>query len=143
MRLHLEGSGARLRRPHRAGRSPWGGVARRDDRERVLRYLESEPDLRGKAKIIRARGDADDRGYDPAFDPDMPICILTIQGCKGLEFRALHWLFAEDLSRYHTLEHYYMLVTRAKTRLDIYYTRKLPPEIARAYSPPQTSIWEP
>ena len=68
-------------------------VARRDDRERVLGYLELDPDLRGKAKIIRARGDQDDRGYDPAFHPDMPICILTIQGCKGLEFRALHWLF--------------------------------------------------
>jgi hypothetical protein len=117
-------------------------VARRQDREQVLAYLEADPALQGKAKIIRAAGaDGDDGDYDPAFDPEMPICILTVQACKGVEFRALHWLFSERLSYHHTLEHYYTVVTRAKTRLDIYYSGKLPQELARAYSAPSGSIW--
>ena len=116
-------------------------VARTEDRDRVLAYLEADPDLQGKAKIIRAKRDDDGRSYDPAFDPDMPICILTVQGCKGLEFRALHWLFSEELSYHHTLEHYYTVVTRAKTRLDVYYTTNLPTALAKAYAAPGNPVW--
>jgi superfamily I DNA/RNA helicase len=117
-------------------------VARTDDRDRVYAYLEADAQLQGKSKIIRARSDDEDgRSYDPSFDPDIPICILTVQGCKGLEFRALHWLFAEQLSYHHTLEHYYTVVTRTKTRLDLYYTNALPTDLARAYAAPGGSIW--
>jgi hypothetical protein len=117
-------------------------VARRQDREQVFAYLDADPALRGKAKIIRAPGgDGDEGNYDPTFDPEKPICILTVQGCKGLEFRALHWLFSERLSYHYTLEHYYTVVTRAKTRLDIYYSGQLPQELARAYSMASGSIW--
>jgi hypothetical protein len=106
----------------------------------VSEYFEQDPVLAGKSKIIRARVD-ETENYDPSFDPDAPICVLTVQGCKGLEFRALHWLFCEDLAHHYSLEHYYTVVTRAKTSLDIYYTAKLPQEIARAYSPPGGSLW--
>lgn len=115
-------------------------VAYTNDRERVLKYLNSRPALRGKAKIIRSKGDSTD-GYDPSFDPDAPICILTVKGCKGLEFRALHWLFCDDLSNFHTNEHYYTVVTRAKTSLDISFTRMLPEILARAHSEKGGSIW--
>jgi superfamily I DNA/RNA helicase len=118
-------------------------VARRDDRDNVHRYLEQDPELCGRSKIIRARGGPsdDDTDYDPTFDPDTPICILTVQGCKGLEFRAVHWLFCEELSYYHSPEHYYTVVTRAKTSIDISYTHNLPQVIARAYAPPGRPNW--
>jgi superfamily I DNA/RNA helicase len=117
-------------------------VARKEDRDRVYDYFEDDAELSGKSKIIRARGSEDDEGdYDPAFEPDKPICILTVQGCKGLEFRALHWLFCEDNSFYHSVEHYYTVVTRAKTSIEIYFTRRLPQEIARAYAPPGRPSW--
>jgi superfamily I DNA/RNA helicase len=108
-------------------------VARRSDRELVFNHLEADATLNGKSKIIRARDDAED-DYDPSFAPDAPICILTVKGCKGLEFRAVHWLFADELSHFHDDEHYYTVVTRAKTSLDIYYTIVLPQTLARAHS---------
>ena len=108
-------------------------VARKESRERVLGYFEEDPDLRGKSKIIRARDDEHD-AYDPSFDFEKPICIITVQGCKGLEFRAVHWLFCDDLSWYHDNEHYYTVVTRAKTSLDLYFTKTLPQTLARAHS---------
>ena len=108
-------------------------VARRNDREKAFEYFESDPALKGKSKIIRAK-EENDGDYDPSFDPDAPICILTVKGCKGLEFRAVHWLFCDDLSGFHNSEHYYTVVTRTKTSLDIYYTGKLPQTLARAHS---------
>jgi len=117
-------------------------VARTEDRNLVHNYLENDPELEGKSQIIRARtGDEDDSDYDPSLDPDNPICILTMQGCKGLEFRAVHWLFCDDLSKHHNAEHYYTVVTRAKTSLDIYFVRSLPQVLARAYSPPAGDLW--
>jgi superfamily I DNA and RNA helicase len=117
-------------------------VARTDDREVVLDFLENFRGLSGKAKIIRSKTtDLGDRAYDPSFDPDFPICIITVQGCKGIEFRAIHWVFCEELSHRFSLEHYYTVVTRAKTSLDLYYSGKLPEALARAYSQPTESIW--
>ena len=117
-------------------------VARQEDRERVFTFFENEPDLAGKSKIIRARASGD-AGYRPTFEPEAPICVLTVQGCKGLEFRAVHWLFCEELSHYHAAEHYYTVVTRAKTSLDISYTANLPQVLARAHAPASAtgSIW--
>lgn len=115
-------------------------VARQRDRDKVHDYLESVPELRGKSKIIRARSGESDEDYEPSFEGE-PIVILTVKGCKGLEFRAVHWLFCEQLDHYHTTEHYYTVVTRAKTRLDIYYETALPQELARACPPSPGSIW--
>jgi len=115
-------------------------VARRSDRDRVFDYLEDVPALAGKSKIMRSKEDGNDY-YEPTFDSDKPICILTLKGCKGLEFRAVHWLFADDLSHHHGPEHYYTVVTRAKTSLDIFYTDALPQILARAYSPTGVVEW--
>ncbi|KQN19273.1 hypothetical protein ASE86_12230 [Sphingomonas sp. Leaf33] len=115
-------------------------VARQRDRDKVHDYFESVPELRGKSKIIRARSGNSDEEYDPSFE-DEPIVILTVKGCKGLEFRAVHWLFCEQLDHYHSTEHYYTVVTRAKTRLDIYYETALPQELARACPPSPGPIW--
>lgn len=117
-------------------------VARRNDREEVFYHLENDPDLKGKSQVIRAREDSGD-DHDPAFDPETPICILTVKGCKGLEFRSVHWLFCEDLKWSHTNEVYYTVVTRAKTSLDLYYTNqgKLPEVLARACPQPVDELW--
>ncbi len=115
-------------------------VARKDDREVVFSYLETVQALAGKSKIIRSKEDSDD-AYDPSFDSDAPICILTVKGCKGLEFRAVHWLFADELSHHHKPEHYYTVVTRAKTSLDVSYTNALPQTLARAHSETGVTEW--
>src|SRR5262249_41774976 len=102
-------------------------VPRQDDRDLVYQYLEEDPELTGKSQIIRANtGDADDRDFNPAFDSSTPISILTVHACKGIEFRAVHWLFCEDLAWHYNHEHYYTVVTRAKTSLDLYFTTNLP-----------------
>ena len=117
-------------------------VARREDRAIVHDALERDPDLRGLSQVVRARdGSQEDREFNPAFDPSCPISIVTMQGCKGLEFCALHWLFCDDLSGYHNVEHYYTVVTRAKTSLHISYTQKLPQVLARSYAPASSNIW--
>jgi superfamily I DNA/RNA helicase len=115
-------------------------VARREHRDTVFEYFEGDPALQGRSKIIRAKAGNED-AYDPSFEPDVPICILTVQGCKGLEFRAVHWLFCEELSYHHNHEHYYTVVTRAKTGLDLYYSSGLPQALARAYAPAGEDLW--
>jgi superfamily I DNA/RNA helicase len=115
-------------------------VARKEDRDAVFEYFEQDVDLVGKSKIIRARDEAD-VDYDPSFDADAPICILTVAGCKGLEFRAVHWLFAEQLSYHHTHETYYTVVTRAKSSLNIYYNAALPNVLVRAHSIGNEELW--
>ena len=116
-------------------------VAPKKDRDLVLEALDGDAALRGKAKIIKSMSDEDDDDYNPSFDSSIPICILTVKGCKGLEFRAVHWLFADALSQYHNEEHYYTVVTRAKTSLDISYTNALPQILARAHSETGVTPW--
>ena len=115
-------------------------VARKNDREVVFNFLEAIPALAGKSKIIRSRIDRDE-DYKPSFDQEAPICIITVKGCKGLEFRAVHWLFADELSHHHKPEDYYTVVTRAKTNLNVYYTKALPQILARAYSDSGVAEW--
>ena len=115
-------------------------VARTEDRDGVLGHLEQDTDLRDKVQIVRAR-ESGETGYDPAIAPDRPICILTVKGCKGLEFRTVHWLFSDDLSHRHENEDYYTVITRAKTSLDIYHTARLPEVLARAHSEDGIASW--
>ena len=115
-------------------------VPRRTDRDFVLEQFEGDELLAGKARITRAR-ESDERGYDPAFSSDLPICIVTEQGSKGLEFRAAHWLFCDELQSRRSLEMYYTITTRAKTRLDIYSGSDLPTALARAVPPTDKPDW--
>jgi superfamily I DNA/RNA helicase len=114
-------------------------VARKDERDAMFEFFEADAALKGKSKILRSR-DAGE-AYEPSFDPQKPICILTVKGCKGLEFRAVHWPLAADLAKYHDPEHYYTVVTRAKTSLDVYATHALPDILVRAHSESGVARW--
>ncbi len=117
-------------------------VPRRNDRQEIANALENETDLASKWQIVRARtGDDSDRNYNPALDASRPILIMTEQACKGLEFRALHWMFVDDLAHYRTDERYYTIVTRAKTSIDIYHEGALPSPLAKSYAPPVKELW--
>ena len=59
----------------------------------------------------------------------------------GLEFRTVHWLFADKLSNYHKDEDYYTVVTRAKTSIDVYYTTSLPAVLAGAHAEDGVLPW--
>jgi superfamily I DNA/RNA helicase len=111
-------------------------VARRTDRDQVLSAFESDAILAGLSQIVRAREADEQGGYSPTLDPRRPILILTVDGCKGLEFRAVHWLFCDENTYYFQAEHYYTVVTRAKTRIDLYCRNSLPPTLAAAYAAP-------
>jgi DNA helicase IV len=76
------------------------------------------------------------------FEPGVRICIITIQSCKGLEFRALHWLFADEYSHFTTRERAYTVVTRAKSSLTLYHNDPLPGFLAGAFPPPPSSLFE-
>lgn len=116
-------------------------VPRKEDRQDIADALDNDSDLESRWQIVRSRsGDAGD-GYNPALDASHPILIMTEQACKGLEFRALHWLFVNDLAHYRTSERYYTIVTRAKTSLDIYYSGTMPTQLARSYVAPSKGLW--
>lgn len=73
-----------------------------------------------------------DEGY-VAFEPDKPVCICTVYGAKGLEFRAAHILEAESMKKSPLNRNIaYMAVTRAKTSLTIYHSKPLPPYLESA-----------
>ena len=115
-------------------------VARTERRDLVLAHLTREGPVRDMVQVVRAR-DAGETDYSPVLDPARPICILTAKGCKGLEFRTVHWLFADELSHHHSAEDYYTVITRAKTSLDIYYTESLPEILARAHAEEGVAPW--
>lgn len=60
-------------------------------------------------------------GY-AALDPDRRILVGTVHGAKGLEFRAMHILASEGISKFPRNRNRiaYTAVTRAKTSLGIY-----------------------
>ena len=99
----------------------------------VLRHLSRDPILGDFAHVVKA-GQTGESDYDPKLDANRPICILTVKGCKRLEFRTVHWLFADDLSFVLRREDYYTVITRAKTSLDIYSVDALSETVAGAYS---------
>ncbi len=69
------------------------------------------------------------------------MCITTVQSCKGLEFRALHWLFADD-TPYLTRQKAYTVVTRAKTSLNVYRHGQLSALLAGAFPPPPQRLFD-
>ncbi|TBB60672.1 hypothetical protein ELH43_36655 [Rhizobium ruizarguesonis] len=117
-------------------------VRRKEDRVTVLNALEEDDDLAGLAQIVRARSGDDGEDYDPTLDPSKPILILTEHGCKGLEFRAVHWLFVDENNWYRTDEQTYTVVTRAKTTIDLYHKTSLPQTLARAHAEKKPDLWE-
>jgi superfamily I DNA and RNA helicase len=67
-----------------------------------------------------------EEGYVP-FEADKPICVCSVHGAKGLEFRAVHLLDAESMKKSPLNRNIaYTAVTRAKTSLSIYHTASIP-----------------
>jgi superfamily I DNA/RNA helicase len=91
-------------------------------------------DLELAAKVLQASSVADHvqvqkyaDGY-AAFDGERRIVVTTIHGAKGLEFRALHLVGMDKISKFPKLQRNlaYTAVTRAKTSLAIYHNGELP-----------------
>lgn len=92
-------------------------------------------------KHLSARGMADqinfqvrtEDGYG-AFIPGRRIWLSTIHGAKGLEFRAVHLVAMDALSKagQNQKRIAYTGITRAKTSLTIYHEQPLPPYLAGA-----------
>jgi len=116
-------------------------VAHVADRDFVFEQLEDDFNFAGKSQIIRSRTGREDGDFNPEFDPHKPISILSEKGCKGLEFRAVHWLFCDEGDYYRTTELSYTVVTRAKTSIDLYHGSQLPQTLARSYSAPMKDLW--
>jgi superfamily I DNA/RNA helicase len=65
-------------------------------------------------------------GYT-SFDPSKRVILTTIHGAKGLEFRALHLLGMDKITKFRTQKRMsYTAVTRCKTSLRIYHETDLP-----------------
>ncbi len=59
-------------------------------------------------------------GYS-TFNVKAPVCLTTMHGCKGLEFRAVHGAMMESLRRFPLQRNLiFTLTTRAKTSLTLY-----------------------
>lgn len=81
--------------------------------------LLSNSDIAGAMQVQRAGN------YD-AMLPERPVIVTTVQGAKGLEFRAVHMIAAEKLKNYKTQKNLtYTAVTRAKTTLVVYHQSDL------------------
>lgn len=94
--------------------------------EFIADELEAVDKFRGKIGIFHS-GIVNRR-----FDPNWKICVMTIKSCKGLEFRALHWLFADE-NPYLTRSAAYTIVTRAKTSLSVYHNGRVKSFLAGAF----------
>lgn len=81
--------------------------------------LLSKSEIAAEIQVQRA-------GAYVAIYPDQPVIITTVQGAKGLEFRAVHMVAADMLKRYPTQKNLtYTAVTRAKTTLVVYHNAGL------------------
>lgn len=88
--------------------------------------------LQGSKLGGRATLQSADDGY-VSFDGDNPICVCTIHGAKGLEFRAVHILDAENMKKSSLNRNIaYTAVTRAKTSLSVYHTQPIPGYLEKA-----------
>jgi DNA helicase IV len=76
------------------------------------------------------------------FETGIRICVITVQSCKGLEFRALHWLFADEVPHFITRERAYTVVTRAKSSLTVYHHGPLQAFLAVALPAPPSGLFE-
>jgi hypothetical protein len=73
-----------------------------------------------------------DDGYVP-FEERRPVCVCSVHGAKGLEFRTVHLLDAENVGKSPLRRNVaYTAVTRAKTSLSLYHTKPLPPYLDSA-----------
>lgn len=72
---------------------------------------------------VSIRQGSGERGF---FGPDARVCVITIHSAKGLEFRAVHLVAADQIYPNLQLNLAYTAITRAKTALAIYHAGSLP-----------------
>ena len=79
-------------------------------------------------------------GYSD-FNNEKRVILTTTHGSKGLEFRAVHILGTDKVKRFPLQRNLtYTAITRAKTSLNIYSSRNLPPYLTKglaAIEPPK------
>lgn len=121
VRVHQGGVGKQLgilvetlKTQLRAYPSQWFGIlaTKHETLDTVVAHLEKN----GLADLYKIQRQGEDR----SFDPEYPICVMTVQSAKGVEFRGVH-LVCADVFPYFTREKAYTAITRAKTTLDIYH----------------------
>jgi hypothetical protein len=110
-------------------------VGKIDECELVLERLNAETRLNGRCAVFHSGV------QNRHCDEDCKVCITKVQSCKGLEFRALHWLFAETMP-YLTRQKAYMVVTRAKTSLSVYREGALPAILSGAFPPAPQRLFD-
>lgn len=89
-----------------------------DDLDTVRDQLAASP-LSGDIHVQRT-------GAYSSFSPDRLVVLTTTMGAKGLEFRAVHMLAADNLKRFPTQRNLtYTAVTRTKTSLSVYHEANL------------------
>lgn len=101
-------------------------VQRKEDCDLVADLLEDIEKFEGKVGVFHS--DIKNRRFDSGWK----ICVLTLQSCKGLEFRALHWLFVDEDTRL-SRSAAYTVVTRAKTSLNVYHHGQVRSFLAGAF----------
>ena len=78
------------------------------------------------------------------FGDGLMIHLLTINGAKGAEFRAVHIFGAEDFRRFplnrRTIS--YTAVTRAKTALNVYCSGRTNSPLENAFAEPAHVEWD-
>ena len=90
----------------------------------------------GKHAVLQSAED----GY-AEFDSTKPICVCSVYSAKGLEFRAVHILDANNLKNSSLNRNIaYMAITRAKTSLSFYYSKALPGYLDSALSVGRPSV---
>ena len=126
----LERVAANLGLQLRAYPDEWIGVlaVKRETRDLIARYL-GQTGVR--AHLVVQSDDSNDR----TFDSQRRIVISTLHGAKGMEFRSVHFVSADDFP-YYTREKAYTMVTRAKTTLHIYHSNPLDGSLESALAVP-------
>ncbi|QWG20829.1 ATP-binding domain-containing protein [Bradyrhizobium sediminis] len=91
---------------------------RADDLKAVTAQLIAS-DIAGEVQVQRA-------GAYTSIVAGRPVVVTTVQGAKGLEFRAVHLMAADKLKRFSRQRNLtYTAVTRAKTTLVVYHGESL------------------
>lgn len=103
-------------------------VPRRADVEKVVQQLLNAPGLAGQTT----------NGMSRDFDPTLPVWVSTVHSSKGLEFRCVHVVAADQFAEFreHERRVAFTAVTRAKTALTIYHDQPLHAFFASALAKP-------
>jgi superfamily I DNA and RNA helicase len=102
----------------------------RRTRDEVVEYLK-ESELANKFQVQV------EKSKDRSFSTQKPICVIVAKSSKGTEFRAVHFVRAEQCGRHFSRELSFTVVTRAKTALIIYHTGRIDAALEAALSEPR------